>query len=406
MNSDQHTSQLTESSVNSTQRRAPWTRRRWPGGLAGALTVAVLLAVVAILWGPPSTGQPIQDDDSVSGRAIPVQTVPAGSAAVHSQGQVLDGAGGPSEAAMLQASGTLRPSRVAPLSFAVSGVVAALLADEGEEVRRNATLARLDAVPFRATLAQLEARASFLESRLERSEALAASGAISPEELDQDRAELEAIRAQAEAARWNLRQAELRAPFSGSVRARDIELGQVVSPSLSAFELIATDTLEAEVSLPARDLARIDRGKPITVTSPDRPDFQISGTLSHWPVSGDPRSGSVPLVIMVPNTDRHLLSGMVVHCALPIRDVDERAVGIVVPLSAIRMEQDGAAVFRVEDSVARRCAVQVGTIRSDRVIVQGELHPGDAIIVEPPDRLRDGDAVDAYNLTSRNNTES
>ncbi|MEZ4389433.1 MAG: efflux RND transporter periplasmic adaptor subunit, partial [Candidatus Krumholzibacteriia bacterium] len=205
-----------------------------------------------------------------------------------------------------------------------------------------------------------------------------------------------ALEAQLAQLRWNLARSRVVAPFAGRVKSRYVERGETVSPSQSAFAVIATGSLEARVAVPMRVLARLDLDAPLVVSFPDRPELARIGRVDHPPVASDERSGSVPLVIDVPNDDGALLPGMLVDVALAVGDPRAPATTeLRVPLSAVRVRDEGPVVFRIDDETSTMVAVELGDVRGTEVVVLGGLHAGDVIVDQTPDRLRDGDVVAA-----------
>jgi membrane fusion protein (multidrug efflux system) len=296
-------------------------------------------------------------------------------------------------ASPLRATGTLRAGRQLPTAFAVGGVVSRLFVDEGQAVRAGDRLAALDAVPFEAEVDRAAARLDYLQARLARSEQLLEARAVGAEEVEEDRAERAGVAAQLRQARWRLERSTLRAPFDARVRSRSLEPGQVVSPGTAAFELLAVDTLEVEVAVPARDLARIDLAGPVIVSASDRPGRSYAARIAHAPVAGDARSGSVPVKIEVPVSDALLLPGLLVECVFTPSGRSDHAESVQIPVSAVRVGDDGPVVFRVEDGRAQEVSVQLDRVREDRVDVRAGLERGDRIVIDAPDRLRDGDPV-------------
>lgn len=364
-------------------------------------TLAVLLsllAVAALVFGPhwlgavrqpagtvPSaradTGGPRTSSGPVLAEAIAVRTI-----------EVRAHRGDPSPHP-LRASGTLRPRRELSLAFAVGGVVATVEADEGDSLARGAVFARLDPIPFEAAVDEAASRVAYLEKSLERSRTLREQKALSDEEFDAQTAELAGARAQLRRARWNLDRSVLRAPFDGVVLERHVEPGQVVAGGSPAGAFVELLVLELDAALPARDLASVDLGAPVTLVSRDDPRLRATGRVDHAPVSSDARSGSVPLRIVVDNTDRRLLPGMVVEAGFSSTDDSTRTSELRVPLTALRLDGEGQAVWRIEDGRARRVAVRLGPVRGDAVVIEEGLSAGDLVVDEAPDRLRDGDAV-------------
>jgi RND family efflux transporter MFP subunit len=228
---------------------------------------------------------------------------------------------------------------------------------------------------------------------------------VTREELDADRTDAAAVEAQLATARWNLDHAVLRAPFEGKVTGRRIELGEVVAAGAPAYTLLAVDTLQVEVAVPARDLAGLALDRPIAVRAADQPEITAFGALDHPPVAGDPRSGAVTLVVNVPDPEGRFLPGTLVECAVVARNASPGSTApamaspgssmcsVVVPLSALRVTTRGPVVFRVRDGRVESVPVRTGPVRGDAVRILSGLRPGDTIVNEIPDRLRDGDPV-------------
>lgn len=293
---------------------------------------------------------------------------------------------------VLRASGTLQPARHAPIAFPVAGVVLEVAHDEGDAVAAGDVLARLDPVPFESAVARARASVDYLEKSTERSRLLKDQRALSEEEFDAQTAELDGARAQLRLARWNLERSALRAPFAGFVLARHVELGQVVGGGTPSYEIIELATLEVEAALAASDLTRIDLDGIVTLTVRDDPRLHATGRIEHAPVRSDARSGSVPLRVKVDNGAGHLLPGMVVEASFTVRAAASGE-ELLVPLTAVRLDDLGAAVWRVDGAGrVERVEVELGPVRNDRVVVEG-LRVGDRIVDEAPDRLRDGDSV-------------
>jgi RND family efflux transporter MFP subunit len=173
-----------------------------------------------------------------------------------------------------------------------------------------------------------------------------------------------------------------------------VEKGEVVAASTTAFALIATDVLEARVAVPARELPRLDLDRPAGLSFPDRPGLRGLGRIDHPPVSSDVRSGTVPLVVAIDNPDGQLLPGMLVEVELQLQQhANPTEVELCIPLTAVRVRDEGPLVYVVEDGLSRAVPVSLGEVRGDEVVVSSGLEPGDVLVDRAPDRLRDGDRV-------------
>jgi RND family efflux transporter MFP subunit len=296
--------------------------------------------------------------------------------------------------AALRATGTLEPKHELQLAFAVGGVVEEILVEDGARVDRGDPIARLDLVPFQAAVTRARSRVEFLEGRVRRSEELLEANAISPEEFEADRSQLESARADARLADWNLGRATLRAPFDGRVVRTHLEPGEVIAAGTAAAHLIDSGELELRASVPANAVAEIPERAEFEVRAVADARLRAMGRLHHRPFRGDERSGAVPLLIVVDNAEGRMLPGLVVECDIPdgVSGSELR-----IPLSALQVEADGPAVWKLEGDRVTRIEIELGPIRGDEVVVRAGLAAGDTLVDRAPDRLREGDRVQVAN---------
>jgi len=354
--------------------------RRWvPRGVAILVVLAAPLVTHALFT---STAPPSGAAEAPGGVApIPVRT------RVLTTSAPADRAG-----ATLEVAGTLRARREATLAFAVEGVVDRVPADDGDRVSAGTELAGLDPVPFEAALAQAEARERFLRAQTARSSRLRDANAISAEELEANQAELATLAGQVRLSRWRLERSTLRAPFDGVIRARHVELGQVVGPGGPAIELLQVDTLEVSVAVPVTALPALDEGHALDVRVDDL-DLTLRGVVDHRPVSGDPRAGTVPLVVRVPNPDGVVLPGLVAEVTVATNPPVATAGAMHVPLDAVEALDDRTVVYVVDGDRVRAATITTGRVSGSTIEVRDGLAEGARVVVRPPDRLRDGDPV-------------
>jgi membrane fusion protein (multidrug efflux system) len=346
------------------------------------------LAVAFLTLRPGADREVASDDPSAPERRVTTSAAPVAVRTV--QARLAEGT---SDTRGITATGTLRADREADLAFAVDGVVARIPVEQGDAVTRGQVMARLDPVPIEAARDQAEARVRFLRLRLDRTENLYVNEAVSKEQVDADRAELQAAEAQLEMASWRVEQSVLRAPFSGKVLSSRIEPGEVVGSGMVVFTLLAVDTLEVEVGIPAKDLGAARARAAVQVRVPDLNGLTVPGVVDHVPVSSDPRAGSVAVLVRVPNPDGSLLPGLLVECTFGEAPASPAEPEVRVPVTALRITPGGPAVLRVEGGRAIEVSVEIGAVRGDEVVVLSGLRAGDVLVAEAPDRLRPGDPV-------------
>jgi RND family efflux transporter MFP subunit len=304
----------------------------WAWGVAGVAT-AVAAAAVAVAW--------------PAWRASPAVAVAAPTAAASS---TVGAATAPAVAvpggAVLEASGFVVAGRQATVSASTTGRIAKLYVAEGQQVRRGELIAELDAGIPAAQVAYAQAGVLAAERSVEvtrrklaaahrsaaRDQDLATQGFISRASLDQSSSNVEAMQAQLDAeisqvavAREQQRiQAEqmasvrVRAPFDGVVTGVSAREGEIVSPisggggftRTGICTLLDEASLEGEVDVNERYLARLHVGQRVQVRLPAYPAVVFEGRVADLPTSIDRNTSAARLRIRFVQRVPQLRTGM------------------------------------------------------------------------------------------------
>jgi RND family efflux transporter MFP subunit len=292
-------------------------------------------------------------------------------------------------------SGTLVAERVAQLRPQVSGALIALYVREGDAVRAGQPLAVIDTLVLadQARSAQLASRSADLAAEtaarnLGRSEELHRAGAIALRDLENARdavAQVEAAREDARArlaaARKQLANATVRAPFAGVVSEVPVSVGDIVSSTSATPIAVVVDpgVLELEGSVPASSLGAVQRGAAVEFAVPSQPGIRIRGTIARINPAVDAATGQVRLYVRVPNADRSLAAGLFAEGRVSV----ESRRALAVPLAAV----DGAAIppviRRVTGGIVEEVAVTFGLRDelAERVEVSGPIAAGDTVLI-------------------------
>ncbi|MFH1763546.1 MAG: efflux RND transporter periplasmic adaptor subunit, partial [Gemmatimonadota bacterium] len=253
----------------------------------------------------------------------------------------------------LQGSGILEspPGRLAGVTAPVSGLIQ--VADNrsapspGDRVSAGQILATLAPVEGSASFATQRARLAASELEFERATRLHEAGAVSRKRLEEAERELDVARVTLEALGGGQGGGfgfEVRAPFSGVIGARQMELGRRVNAGDPLFTVLDPTVVWLRVRAPARfglDLNEI-RGASFTVEGSTHV-FRAERVVSVGSVV-DPATRSIPVTFQVSNPDGHLKIGMLADARLLL---DEGVQGVVVPTLAI-LNEDGLSVAYVQ----------------------------------------------------------
>jgi RND family efflux transporter MFP subunit len=378
-------------------------RRRWPW-ILGLLLLALLLAWFLLGRGP-----------------LPVETAIARAADQGGSASVLD------------ASGYVTARRLATVSAKITGKVAEVLIEEGMRVEADQVLARLEATDAdaqfnlaqsqvaaaRAQLGEVQANLRLSEQNLERTVNLVERRLLAQAQLDQAQAERNALRARLASVRQQVEVASeqlalarigvdntvVRAPFAGVIIAKAAQPGEIVSPISAGGGFTRTgigtivdmESLEVQVDVNEAYIGRVQPGQPVEAVLNAYPDWRIPAEVIAIIPAADRAKATVKVRIAMKEKDPRIVPDMGVRVSF-LESAQARAqagpqVGVWVPARALVGAGADAHVFVVVDGTARRVAVQPGDSRDGERLLPAGVEAGQAVILAPPDDLRDGAAV-------------
>jgi membrane fusion protein (multidrug efflux system) len=300
----------------------------------------------------------------------------------------------------LNAVGSIVAAQGVALSNDAAGVVARLHFESGAVVRQGQVLVELDANVERAQLASAVARRALAETSFKRTQSLVQSGALAPAQLDADESSYKSLTADAATLQAQIERKIIRAPFSGRVGIRDVNLGQYLAPGTRIAVLEATKPVYVDFTLPQEQLGRLKVGMPVRVFEQTGEALLSEGTLSAIDPAIDPATRSIRLRANLANQDEKLRSGMFVKAAVVLNDKPNT---VVVPATALLHASYGDSVFVVERkpasadkpaaTVAQQKFVRVGESRGDYVAVLEGIKAGDEVVTTGAFKLRNGSSV-------------
>ena len=306
----------------------------------------------------------------------------------------------------IQLSGVVQAKARAQLAFEVPGLLLDLTVEEGSAVTAGQILGRLDTRQLQAQknmanadLASVDAELQLARLRLERSERLRKTGAVSAQDYDEARLTADAldnrkgaVLARLETLDIDLEKSALRAPYDGVVASRHLDPGTVLQAGEPVMQLVSGDALEARIGIPAARLSELEPGARYTL---QLRTGTIEATLEALRRDVDTRTHTALAVFqLAPATA--VLDGEVVSVTLN-RSVQAR--GGWVPLSALLEGERGAwTVLRIEEQhdgrhVALREAVEVLAVKADQAFVRGSLQAGHSVVADGIHRIAAGTTV-------------
>ena len=305
---------------------------------------------------------------------------------------------------VLPLSGTLAADQRTDLAANAAGRVVKTFAERGQHVTKGYVLAQLDSRT--ALLGVNEAEANVQSATASRSnaaadctryDALIAKGAITQQEYDKAMAQCRttsaseaAAVARAREASQSLSDATIRAPFTGTVTERFVNVGDYVKSDTRVVTLLQDDTLRLKLTVPEASLGYVHDGQQVSFETVARPGKTFTAVVRY--VGGEIRSATRDMVFeaSVDNEAHELVPGMFVTVKLA---TGEEPLAVV-PRTAVVDSGGTPTVFAVVDGKLQQRSVRIGELLGTDVTVRDGITRGDRIVATPNDKTPDGASVD------------
>ncbi len=372
---------------------------RFPGGRRVFWTVAAVILLALLIWAlRPAQNGNTNSEALGAGGPMPVGVATAVSGDLN---------------ITLDALGAVTPLATVTVKPQVSGILEEIDFREGQIVRAGDKLAEIDPRPFQAALDQAKGAlardaAQLANARVDlgRYQTLWSQNAISQQTLATQQAlvrtdggTVEADKAAVEAAALNLAYCRITSPVTGRVGLRQVDAGNLMQVGVTTAIVVVTQLqpMSVEFTVPEDRIDEImqqmGKGAGLSAIAFDRSQSTriATGMLATADNQVDPTTGTVKLRALFQNTDNRLFPSQFVNIRLTVKTLHRQT---IVPTAAVQHGTSGDYVFVVgPDRTVSMRNIEVGPSEGEKIAVIAGLSPGERVVVDGADRLRDGARV-------------
>jgi membrane fusion protein (multidrug efflux system) len=299
----------------------------------------------------------------------------------------------------LNVIGTVAAVQGVKVSADLPGTVDKVAFDSGQSVREGEVLALLDTRQERAQLAAAEAQQELARVNFERMQGLLNERIISRAEFDRATAEQRQADARVGEIKAAIERKTIRAPFSGLLGIRQVNLGQYLSGGDALVTLQSLHPIYVNFGVPQQATAQVRVGRSVRITTDSAAGALFPGRITAIDAVVDQATRNVQVQATLANAQGTLRPGMFVQTEIVI---GTSGAVVALPASAISYAPYGDSVFIVSDLESdkgetyrgvRQQFVKVGSARGDQIAITSGVKPGDEVVTSGVFKLRNGAAV-------------
>jgi len=306
--------------------------------------------------------------------------------------------------AFLTAVGSLSAVQGVTVAAEVSGKVVEIAFESGGRARKGDLLVRQDTSVEEAQLPGAEAQEMLTRSNLERDVEMLQGNIISQADYDAAEAAHRQAVAAVNGIRAGIGKKAIRAPFSGRLGIRQVNLGQILKEGDPVVTLQSLDPIYVNFALPQQELVRLRAGLPVRVTGDTLPGREVAGRITTVNPLVDEATRNVQLQATLENPGEKLRPGMYVTAKVVL---PKREQVVVLPETSVLHAPYGDSVFVVEEDKKRKGGktvqqrfVRLGEKRGDFVVVTEGVKEGETVVSTGVFKLRNGAPVTVDNQLS------
>ena len=295
----------------------------------------------------------------------------------------------------IEYSGNILPYKTIKQGFMVSGKIQSVSAQNGDYIEQGKIIASLDPTDYQFALDAALAQFDDAAKEYVRLKSMYEKGSLTPSDYDKVTAAAEEAEANYNFKKSQLNDTKLYAAHSGYVVSQGIQPGEVISQGMPLFEIVYTDTVYAEASVPEQEINLFSENMIVELYAPALNKYYF-GTIEQIEAVAEKASRSFPVKAKVTNADNLLKPGMIAFMNIELRESE----GVIsIPAEAVVTDANGHKyVFIVKnDTLINKQRVSCGIAIDSNVKILKGLDSGDLIVIEGQTKLYRGAKVKIIN---------
>lgn len=308
-------------------------------------------------------------------------------------------------------SGVIKSHQTANLAFRVPGTIDEILVKEGDVVKKDQVIAKLDPHDYQVSVNELTARLNEAKAahklatvELRRTRMAAADNAVASVNLDRAvsgearaAASVEMLKQSLKKAQDALRYTSLKAPFDGVIGQRFVDEHEQTSPGLSVVSIQQPNNLEAVVDVPEKQIGQFSKGLKGSVVWYQHTDG-VPAEVTEVATLPDTLKRTYEVTFKLDAAPENLFPGKAVNVELETKLSSAAGTSTYcLPASAVKSLESQNQVVTVRDQKAVHVPVKVIEVRESDMCVEGALKNGDKVVTAGSNFLKEGQEISVLN---------
>jgi RND family efflux transporter MFP subunit len=274
--------------------------------------------------------------------------------------------------------GTFEPIRQNSIGSDASGKILQMLVKEGDYVTSGQVLAKVDNEYLLLQLQNLEVTIQGQKKDDERFSSLSAIQAIPEVQAEKNKLALASLEIQKKQLQKQINSATIKAPFSGVITKKFIDLGSVVGPGIPLFEITDVSSLKLTVYVPEAEIMKFGKSQKVNVKADIYADKNFDGTITNIAVQAD-KSHNFAVQVTVSNPNKELMAGMYGNMSVA-NQTSKNALSI--PRSALIGSTQNPQVYVIKSGKAILTSFQAGISDGTHIEVASGIDKNDKIVIK------------------------